>query len=157
MQVKEVKTVFNDYRKTGLLVAFPHCDFKCCHEQGLPTSVCQNCHLKEDQNIEISQGKIVHMYDPKIHKALICGGMEPFDDLADLLILINVFRKCYQDDVVIYTGYNLDEITPGLLAVLRAYGNIVLKVGRYVAGDAPKYDEVLGVTLASSNQYGVRL
>lgn len=157
MKVREIKTVFNDYRKTGLLVAFPRCTFKCCHEQGLPTSVCQNHGLCAEKLVDISPDAIVERYDANIHHALICGGLEPIDDIGDLLTLIHTFRKKYKDDIVIFTGYNLDEIPNGILAVLRSYGDVYLKFGRYVAGDEPKYDEVLGITLISSNQYGVKL
>jgi hypothetical protein len=40
---------------------------------------------------------------------------------------------------------------------LRYYKNIYVKFGRYLVGQEPHYDEVLGVTLASDNQYGKKV
>ena len=39
---------------------------------------------------------------------------------------------------------------------LKVY-NIIVKFGRYFKGDKPHYDEVLGIKLASNNQYGKRI
>ena len=47
--------------------------------------------------------------------------------------------------------YNKDEIK--CLDLLQEYGNIIIKYGRYIMGEELHYDEVLGVNLASSNQY----
>jgi hypothetical protein len=37
------------------------------------------------------------------------------------------------------------------------YKNIIIKYGRYIPNQTPHYDEVLGVYLASDNQYAVRI
>lgn len=158
MVVKEIKTVFNDYKKTGLLVAFPTCDFKCCKEAGLPISVCQNCEIANSKDIEVPPTEIVKLYNPSIHKALIIGGLEPLDSTKNLLKLILSFRfHRPKDDVVVYTGYNIEEIPDYLLTFFINCGNIILKVGRFVPNDTNRYDEVLGVTLASTNQYGINI
>ena len=37
------------------------------------------------------------------------------------------------------------------------FKNIIIKYGRYIPDQEPHYDEVLGVNLASDNQYAERL
>lgn len=157
MIVKEIKTVFNDYKKTGMLVAFPTCTFKCCHEAGIPITVCQNCHLTDTSEVDLEIYKILNRYDPSIHSALILGGLEPLDSINDLFDLILAFRIKYTDDIIIYTGYNIEEIPKYILTMFERCGNIILKVGRYIHNDTPRYDEILGVELASSNQYAINM
>lgn len=41
--------------------------------------------------------------------------------------------------------------------VLSEYKNIVVKFGRYIPGQEKHYDEVLGVYLASDNQYAEKI
>ena len=80
--------------------------------------------------------------------------MEPFDSFEDLAELIHFIRKekqCY-DPIVIYTGYNKGE-DPVVENMLRKYENIIVKWGRFIAGQEPHYDEILGIKLASDNQY----
>ena len=60
------------------------------------------------------------------------------------------------DDVVIYTGYYPDEIKDAL-DVLKGFKNIIIKFGRYIPNRQSRYDEILGVTLASDNQYAERI
>lgn len=60
------------------------------------------------------------------------------------------------DDVVIYTGYYPDEIKDAL-DVLKGFNNIIIKFGRYIPNRQSRYDEILGVTLASDNQYAERI
>jgi len=62
--------------------------------------------------------------------------------------------KC-DDPIIIYTGYNKNEIQ--CLDILNNYNNIIIKYGRYIMGQQPHYDEVLGVKLASDNQYAEKL
>ena len=57
---------------------------------------------------------------------------------------------------VIYTGYNREEID-GELRMLMSLPNIIVKFGRYVPDQEPHMDEVLGVKLASDNQYAVQI
>ena len=104
-----------------------------------------------------------------ITKAIIFGGLEPFDQLQSLLVFIDVFRNelLRKDDIVIYTGYNKDELPsryypeenagPYLMDYFRDVGNIVIKYGRYIPGHKPHFDPVLGVNLASDNQYAERI
>ena len=68
--------------------------------------------------------------------------------------LIADFRRTLwiDDDIVIYTGYNEDEIQKEINK-LRQFKNIIIKFGRFIPNQKKKYDEVLGVTLSSDNQY----
>ena len=69
---------------------------------------------------------------------------------------INEFRKVSQDDVVIYTGYNKDEIVSEINE-LKDFGNIIVKFGRFVPDQESHFDETLGVELCSPNQYAERV
>jgi len=86
-------------------------------------------------------------------KGFCLQGLEPFDSEPALLNFIDFIRagmNC-NDVIVIYTGYNKDEIE--CLDIIQEYKNIIIKYGRYIMGQEPHYDEVLGVNLASNNQY----
>ena len=67
--------------------------------------------------------------------------------------------KC-DDDIVIYTGYEEDnDIVQKCLKIIWKYidvKNIIVKYGRFIPDQKPHYDEVLGVNLASDNQYAKR-
>ena len=80
--------------------------------------------------------------------------MDSFDDLIALISALR--RRQCQHDVVIYTGYYRDEIEE-LVKKLIPLKNIVIKFGRFVPGQSPHYDEVLGVDLANEGQYGERI
>ena len=148
---------FVNYKKPAMVVEFPYCDFKCDKECG--KSICQNSSLVNEPNIEISFNNICSRYlSNPITEAVIFQGLEPLDSPSDVYNLIFTLRKrfnCY-DDIVIYTGYNRDEMIP-LISKLRLFKNIIIKYGRYIPNQTPHYDEVLGVNLASDNQYAERL
>lgn len=146
---------FVNYRKPSMFVAFPTCTFKCERECGI--ACCQNSPLAKAEDIEVRADDVVLRYmDNPITKALVLGGLEPFDSYGDMLALIEAFRRGCQDDVVIYTGYREDELS-GMLDPLRGLGGVIVKFGRYRPGESPHRDEVLGVDLASSNQYAKRI
>ena len=77
--------------------------------------------------------------------------------MLELILLISEFRKKSDDDVVIYTGYDKNEISEGLINELKLYSNIIIKFGRYIPNVDSVYDNVLKVTLASYNQYAERI
>ena len=80
------------------------------------------------------------------------------DQFSEVISFIKDFREVSDDDIVIYTGYTKEEMeTMGCLDMLKAFPNIVLKVGRFIMNQPSHYDEVLGVELASSNQYAERI
>ena len=73
-----------------------------------------------------------------------------------MVSLIDEIRKVSDDDIVIYTGYNEDEIDK-MLKAISEYDNIFVKFGRYRPGQKKHLDEVLGIELASDNQYARKL
>lgn len=148
---------FVNYKKTSMFIAFPSCTFKCDKLNGC--KVCQNAHLVHEPNIKVDINKICQRYlNNSLTEAVVCGGMEPLDSFSDLVTFIWTLRIIYlcNDDVVIYTGYNKDEI-PDKLELLKKFDNIIVKFGRYLLNRSPKFDEILGVTLASDNQYAEKI
>lgn len=152
MIIKTIKDEdYDNYKKPSMVVGFPRCSFKCDKECG--QQVCQNSVLATAQDIDIPINDIVDRYlDNNLTSALVCGGLEPFDSFDCLLRLISQFRGYTLDDIVIYTGYNRDEIIDYITCLRHTFQNIVIKFGRFVPGQEKHYDEVLGVYLASSNQ-----
>lgn len=71
--------------------------------------------------------------------------------------LISYFREngC-NDPFVIYTGYYTEEIQNELYQ-LQKYKNIIIKFGRFIPDQESHFDEILGVNLASPNQYARRI
>lgn len=146
---------FTNYKKTSMFIIFPHCSFKCEKECGI--KCCQNSDLAKMLSKEVSVDTLVNHYisNPITH-AVVCGGLEPFDSWEDLLNLVKSLRDVTSDDIVIFTGYNEDEIEDKL-HVLRSFKNILVKFGRFKPHDVSRYDEVLGITLASQNQYAKKI
>lgn len=94
-----------------------------------------------------------------ITKAIVLQGLEPFDsweEVKELLFEFRIHEACL-DDIVIYTGYNKDEIADKVEFIRHMYSNIIIKYGRYIPDQDPHYDCVLGVKLASDNQYAERI
>lgn len=141
-----------------MVIGFPYCSWKCGKR------LCQNSSLAKSPNIEIDVNILVKRYinNPITH-AIICAGLEPFDSPLALPELVKEFRKYTNDDIVIYTGYRKDELVNGFDSLKEAYNkiqqckNIIIKFGRFVPNEEPHYDAVLGVKLASSNQYAERI
>ena len=151
---------FVNYKKPSMVIEMPHCDFKCDKECG--QIICQNRLLVFEPNIEIPYEKIIERYlSNPITEAIVCQGLEPFDSMFDVISLILLLRNQYHcnDDFVIYTGYTKEELTKNRETPqsLTQFGNIIIKYGRYIPNQTPHYDEVLGVYLASDNQYAERL
>lgn len=151
---------FVNYKKPSMVIAFPYCSFKCDKECG--RAVCQNSPLANEPNIEISYDDLIERYlNNGITSAIVCQGLEPLDSDSpfDIMALLTFLRKKYNldDDFVIYTGYNKDEIEDWIIDSLKNFGNVIIKYGRYIPNQEPHYDEVLGVNLASDNQYAERL
>lgn len=146
---------FVNYKKPSMFIAFPSCTFKCEKECG--QKMCQNSSLVKSPNLNISISSLVERYmNNPITKAVVCGGLEPFDSWEELKCFILNFRYWCDDDIVIYTGYREDEIVDKL-KWLRLYEPIIIKFGRYIPNQQKHYDDTLGVYLASDNQYGVKI
>lgn len=156
MVVKNV--IFGDfinYKKPTMTIGFPYCSFKCNRECG--QQVCQNDALATAPNIEIEPIDLISRYvKSDMSQAVCCQGLEPFDSFADLYSFIFMFRSVSDDDIVIYTGYTKCEITDKI-EQLKQFPNIIVKFGRYVPNQQPHYDGVLGVDLASDNQYAEKI
>lgn len=143
---------FVNYKKPSMFLAFPRCSFKCDKE--CERQVCQNSALANEKNIEITLDKIINKYMTNpITKALVCGGLEPFDSWDDLQCLILNFRYYTNDDIVIYTGYYKEEIDKEKIDWLKLYSPIIIKYGRFIPNNEEYFNNDLGVKLASKNQY----
>lgn len=134
-----------------MVIEMPYCSFKCDKECG--QSVCQNSALSQEPNIEINTEKLIQQYlNNPITSAVIMQGLEPFDSWEELYDFCKSLRYYCNDIIVIYTGYNEDEILE-YIKQLSSFGNIIIKFGRFIPNKPHKFDEVLGVELASDNQY----
>lgn len=150
---------FIQYRKPSLFLGFPSCSWKCEKEYKDGTcKFCQNAALFNNKSISIDVHKVINSYlTNDITSAIVMGGLEPLDSFGDVKEFVDLLRNNYScaDDIVIYTGYNEEEVRAEIL-FLKNYSNIIIKFGRYLPESEPIYDEVLGATLASSNQYAKR-
>lgn len=147
---------FVNYKVPCMTIEMPVCkNFKCDKECG--RAICQNGPLANAKLYNYSNEAIIATYHLNpIVKALCFQGLEPFDTFCDMYVLIKDFRQESYDDVVIYTGYNEDEISEQV-EQLKQFKNIIIKFGRYVPDQDSVIDEVLGVKLASPNQYARRI
>jgi hypothetical protein len=146
---------FINYKKPCMVIEFPYCSFKCdkeCEKQ-----VCQNGALANSPNINIERMDLINRYlKNDITQSVVMQGLEPFDSWDDLISFIFLFRCYSDDDIVIYTGYNLSELEEKV-ELLSYFDNIIIKFGRYIPNKQSHYDNVLGVNLASDNQYAVKI
>lgn len=143
-----------NYKVPSMVVEFPNCSFKCDKECG--RQVCQNSELAAAPALDIYAEDIVERYlKNDITSALVCQGLEPFDSWHDLLLLCVIFRIYTTDTIVIYTGYKINEIKDKIDILQKWVGNFIIKYGRYIPNQESHYDEILGVELASPNQYAV--
>lgn len=156
MNIKQlIDEDFTNYKKPSMFIGFPKCNFKCEKECGL--RVCQNGILATSPMMDVDLQSIVDRYIKNdITKAIVVGGLEPFDSFNDLLNLIIEVRNYVEDDIVVYTGYYKEEIID-MIETLKCFKNIVVKFGRYIPNQQSHYDEVLGVNLASDNQYAEKI
>jgi organic radical activating enzyme len=149
---------FSNYRHPAMFLASCFCDFKCCVQQGLPVSVCQNAPVAVQPIIEVSAEEILRRYrENPIAQAVVIGGLEPLLQFDELTELIRAFRENGENAAfVIYTGYYPDEISEQTKSLMR-FPNIIMKFGRFIPDQEPHYDDILGVMLASYNQYGIKI
>ena len=152
MKIKGLITEdFVNYKKASMTIIFPYCTFKCGKDY------CQNSSLAKTPIIEISIDDLVNRYiNNPITEAVVMQGLEPFDSWNDLKEFVQKLREYNNDDIVIYTGYNKDEVIE-YVKELSIYPNIIVKFGRYIPNQEKHYDDVLGVYLASNNQYAERI
>ena len=140
-----------NYKKPSMTIIFPYCTFKCGE------GYCQNSELAKAPIIEMNVNNLVDRYiNNPITEAVVMQGLEPFDSWSDLKEFVKKLREYNNDDIVIYTGYNKDEVIK-YIKELSVYPNIIVKFGRYIPNQEKHYDDVLGVYLASNNQYAERI
>ena len=148
---------FVNYKKSSMFISMGFCDWKCCKEQNLDISICQNSSLAKVKERELDNNYIIDLYiENPITESIVIGGLEPFTRFDSLIRFIEDFRKVSSDDIVIYTGYTRYELEDELKE-LSKFVNIIVKYGRFVPNEIPHYDDVLGVNLSSNNQYAVKL
>ena len=138
---------FVNYKKPSMVLEFPYCTFKSDKE----------C------------GQIERYLANPITEAIVMQGLEPFDSMLTVINFTYMLRHLYNchDDIVIYTGYTKEELSKApamgifipmdILTKLKNYDNIIVKYGRFIPDCESHYDEVLGVKLASPNQYAERI
>ena len=157
MKVKNI--YYNDFVNYGghcsMTVAMPYCSFKC--GKGL----CQNSSLAKSPTIEINCEELINKFlSSEIMDSVVFQGLEPFDSWEDIQCFIMNFRYHSPAPIVIYTGYNLEEISRDKIDWLKIYANdgpIIIKFGRYLPNQELHYDPILKVNLASNNQYDIEV
>lgn len=145
-----------NYKKIGTTLMMPKCSFKCDKENGV--QLCQNKELAAAPSQPIHVNAFMRNYKSNtLTEAIILQGLEPLDSPVDVLTVaaaLSDFR--IKDDLVIYTGYYPKEspsyIIPEIARIIP--GDLIVKWGRYIPNQTPHYDSILGVYLASDNQYG---
>lgn len=152
---------FVNYKLPSMFIACHSCTFKC------GSDICQNSSLALSPDIDVDIQSLVQRYlQNPITSAVVFGGLEPFDDIENVLSFIYRLRNnnC-KDDVVIYTGYTEDEVKTQFKkyyhklkkAVLIYEGNIIIKYGRFIPNCNSHFDTTLGVNLSSPNQYAKKI
>lgn len=155
MRVKAIVAEdFINYKLPSMFVSSCFCDWKCCTEIGIDIGVCQNAPLSKSETKNIDNQTIYEKFITNpITKAVVIGGLEPFLQFEEVINLIKLFRNQGENcPFVIYTGYYPPEIE-NKLQRLKHYNNIIVKFGRYIPNRPSRFDLILGVTLASDNQY----
>ena len=148
---------FVNYKVPSMFIATATCDFKCDRECG--RGICQNAALAKEDAVFTDDHYLIERYlKNSITKAIVFGGLEPFDQWEEVFRFIQALRTVYgcRDPVVIYTGYNPAEIQ-GNIQFLSSFPNIIVKFGRFVPDQEPHMDDVLGVKLASDNQFAQQI
>lgn len=150
---------FVQYKEPCMYIATAFCNSKCCKEAGIPLSVCLNDAWRGTATIAMVDEGIIERYLSNSITTTICfAGLEPFEQFDQVYNFIEKLRKDYNcnDTVLIYTGYNKEEIAERI-EKLKDFDNIIIKFGRFVPDNPGRFDDVLGVHLASDNQYAERI
>lgn len=158
MKIRDIiQEDFVNYKDPCMFINMGLCNWKCCTEQGLDISICQNSDMANMPEMDIDDDVIIKMYvSNQITNALVIGGLEPFTYVNELYKFIYKLRKVSDDTVVIYTGYYPEELYEELNQ-FSEFENIIIKFGRYIPNQKKHLDPILGVELASDNQYAVKL
>lgn len=157
-----------NYQKTSMVIGMPYCDGKCwkdLNQSGgnYDWSLCHNHGLVNEPSLDVEINDLASRYvsNPMTH-AVVFAGMEPLlsiDQVVAFILYLRGASRC-EDDIVVYTGYNEDEKQSiQFINLLKTAGvnNVIMKFGRYVPGQEAHFDPVLGVKLASDNQYARKI
>ena len=146
-----VEEDFVNFRKPAMTIMMPHCDWKC------GADLCQNSPLAQMETIVVNPSTLIQRYIKNpITEAIVFSGLEPMWDFEDVISIIKTLRSINEDMVIIYTGYNPEELV-SQLDTLRQFKNIIVKFGRFIPNEEYHFDQVLGISLASSNQYAEQI
>ena len=145
-----------NYKKICTTLMFPKCNFKCDKESGI--QLCQNRGLaatpSQWHNIDDIMDIYMHTY---LSEAIVLQGLEPLDSPIDCYIVAAALQRWkINNDLIIYTGYNphennVDNIIKTISSLVP--GTLIVKWGRYIPNQEKHFDPILGVYLASDNQY----
>lgn len=158
MRVRDILVEdFVNYKEPCMFISMGFCNWKCCTEQGIDISICQNSDMAQMPETNIDNNDIIDMYvSNPITKAIVIGGLEPFTYTYGLYKFIYQLREVSDDPVIIYTGYYPEELYQEMNQLIKL-GNIIIKFGRFIPNQDKHIDPVLGVELASDNQYALKL
>lgn len=151
---------FINYKEPSMFIGCISCGGKCAKDGGFDISVCQNNDWRDAKVVDVDTEQLVRRYcENGISRAVVFGLLEPFEQFDEMTDFIRIMRFKYKcdDPVVIYTGYNEEEISEQVKILRKCFKNIIIKYGRFVLGDKKHLDETLGVFLASNNQYAERI
>lgn len=157
MRIKylEEEDIVNYGRAVSMFIGTAYCDFKC--EKENPLCCCQNSLLAKTTTKEIKDEDIIKKFDNNCFiDAIVFGGLEPFLQFEELIEFIKKFRINHRNTIIIYTGYYKEEIQDKI-EKLKPYKNIIVKFGRFIPNQNKHYDDILGVYLASDNQYAEKI
>ena len=142
---------FTDYKLPSLYIAVPYCSFKCEKDYG--RAICQNSSLAKCDKISVTVDKLVELYQANpITQSFVFGGLEPLDSPELLEAIVELQARTNPRRVVIYTGYTEEEVLTTHPQIL-TLPNLIIKYGRFVPDQPSHFDPILGVNLASPNQY----
>lgn len=150
-----------NYKDPAMFLIFSTCNgFKCEKENN---EDCPNRSLSNMDKVLVSAESVFRRYSSQeLTRAIVCGGLEPFDTPEDLIELITTLQNNnFSDTLVIYTGYNKDETeVDSILLTLykqKPCFDFVIKYGRYLKKqNRSTYSDELGINLASSNQFAIK-
>ena len=142
---------------TFVIYAGISCTFKCCKDN---PSICHNNPLCKQPKINCSITELIERYDNQtISRTVTFQGLESLDNLKQILWFIYYFKQNHDDTIIIWTGYTEEECEDLIYLIKEKmkYENIIIKFGRYIPNQKPHFDPVLGVNLASDNQYAKKI
>lgn len=138
---------FNNYRLPSLFIGTSSCPHNC---EG-----CQNEALKLVKGVKVTNAFLIDAYvNNPITKAIVLGGLDPLMTFEDTYSFVKDVRKRgINDTIIIYTGFKEEVVDHWVEKLVALGGHLVVKYGKYIKGHEPHMDSVLGVRLASDNQY----